>query len=468
MSAILCGSIVDMLAFFYIGFAILAVLSIGVSLVLTSHAWEHLRYARGSFRVDRTPCFLGRIGLIVPCKGADFALKENISCLFNQEHEDYEIYFVVESADDPACRIIRKILSTQSHINAYLIVAGETTHGGQKIHNLLCGYRALTPEVETIVFADSDVAPKRDWLTQLTIPLRLVNVHAVTSYRWFLPQRSGFANFLLFSINSAVMGLVCSRRQSVIWGGSWAILRETFRRSEIPDRWNACLSDDLFATARLNQLRLNIYFEPRCVVPSSLDFRVSTMWEFLCRQCFMGRWYLNKSWLLGVAHTSLSMLVFWGGLLCGGGLLLSGQPMLGSIGFAMAGLLWAQAAIRSKWRQAAGCFYVRSQKTPLQRARWFDFYCYPLTLTVLWTALCSVAAQRFVRWKGIGYRVGKAGDVQIIDREPSANTISGPLVIASSMAVAQPKHGSTEQRPTLSLYTEEKEITKRSMNRRIA
>jgi ceramide glucosyltransferase len=167
-----------MLAFLYIGFAILAVLSIGVSFVLTGHAWEHFRYARGSFRVDRTPCFLGRIGLIVPCKGADFALKENLSCLFSQDYEDYEIYFVVESADDPACGIIRKILSSQSHIPAYLIVAGETTHGGQKIHNLLCGYRALTPETR-LAHPVNDPPSASERTCRYQLPL------VCTSAEWF-------------------------------------------------------------------------------------------------------------------------------------------------------------------------------------------------------------------------------------------------------------------------------------------
>ena len=333
-------------------FSALTVLVLVVSLLLTFHVWEHRRFARGCFRRDRVPQLAGRIGLIVPCKSIDFSLKENLECLLDQNYWDYEVYFIVESIDDPACRVIRKLLSSESRVRAHLIVAGEAVDSGQKIHNLMSGYHALTPEIKTMVFADSDVAPDRDWLSRLVAPLDAVGVHAVTSYRWFMPQRSSLGNFLLFSINAAAMGLICSRRQSVIWGGSWAISRETFRRSEIPKMWKANLSDDLVATSRLDQLRLNIYFEPRCVVPSSLDYRFSAMWEFLCRQCFMGRWYMNKRWLMGIVYTSLSMLAFWGGLLGGGIFLLSGRPLEAAIGLVTAVFLdtgW------SSFQLAPGC-----------------------------------------------------------------------------------------------------------------
>ena len=457
-----------MSAIFFISFAIVAALSMAISLTLTCHVWEHLRYVRGSCGVDRTAVSLGRVGLIVPCKGLDFTLKENIRSFFDQDYKDYEIYFVVESPDDPACGVVRKMLSTYSHVAAYLIIAGESTAGGQKIHNLLSGYHALTADIETIVFADSDVAPQCDWLSQLVTPLERISVHAVTSYRWFLPQRYDLANLLLFSINAAAMGMICSRRQSVIWGGSWAISRETFEQSDIPLQWSRYLSDDLFATNKLNRLRLNIFFEPRCVVASSSDFNISNMWEFLRRQCFMGRWYLKKSWLLGVVHTSLSMLVFWGGLLGGAGLLLTGQSVSGSMGLTLACLLWIQAGIRSKWRQTAGDLYLKTQNRHLQRARWFDVCCYPLTLTVLWAALCSVAAQRFIRWKGIGYQVDQTGKVRFIEREPNPCQTNGPLVVGSSLALSQTKQSEMDERPKLSLYTQENETEVRSIRRRAA
>ncbi len=145
--------------------------------------------------------------------------------------------------------------------------------------------------------------------------------------------------------------------------------------------------------------------------------------------------------------------------------MLTGQPLPGSIGLSLSCLLWVQAAIRSKWRQTAGDLYIKNQNPHLQRARWFDICCYPLTLTVLWAALCSVAAQRFIRWKGIGYQVGRSGKVRFIEREPSPCQTNDPLVVGSSLALSQTKQGETEERPKLSLYTQENKTEVRSIRR---
>ena len=444
-----------MLTILFVGFAALAALAITASIVLTFHAWEHRRFARGCFRMDREPFRAGRIGVIVPCKGIDFQLKENLACLLDQNYHDYEVYFVVEHFDDPACGVIRMLLDSEKRISAQLIVSGESFEDGQKIHNLLCGYQALSPEVKTIVFADCDVAPDRDWLSRLVAPLDKVNVHAVSSYRWFVPQRSSFANLLLFSINAAAMGLVCSRRHAVLWGGSWAVSREVFNGVEMPQRWKSYLSDDLVATARFNRLRLNIYFEPRCVVQSALDYSLAGMWEFLRRQCFMGRQYLPKRWIVGVAHASLSMLAFWGGLLGGGVLALNGHPLQGGIGILTACLLWCFSAIRSRWRQDAGRLYMHSKSHHLQRAQWFDLCCYPLTIAMLWVALCSVAIARCIRWRGITYHLGNSGKILGVDRESTTKVVKGPFVIASSLSSLQKRANGDEEVPLLSLYTDE-------------
>jgi len=438
----------------FVVFITLAVLVTGTSFLLTCHFWEHRRFARGSFRVDREPHFVGRVGLIVPCKGVDIKLKENLACLFDQSYDDYEIYFVVEQQNDPACKVIRKLIHEESRTAAHLIVSGLTQEHGQKIHNLLCGYQALSPEVKTIVFADCDVAPDRDWLSRLVAPLDKVNVHAVSSYRWFMPQKDTFANFLLASINAAAMGLVCSRRQAVIWGGSWAVSRRTFNGAEIPQRWQSYISDDLVATSRFNRLRLNIHFEPRCVVKSPVDYSFVGMWEFLRRQCFMGRRYLPKRWIAGVAYTSLSMLAFWGGLLGGAALAVSGRPVAGSLGLATAGVLWILSALRARWRQDASRLYVRDETLGLKRARWFDICGYPLTLTTLWCGLVSVAVARCIRWRGIAYHLSRKGAVLRVEREYTPEKVQGPLLIASTANLPQ-REPIPAEFPRLALYSDE-------------
>ncbi|MBC18761.1 MAG: hypothetical protein CMJ74_00685 [Planctomycetaceae bacterium] len=443
-----------MFAIAALGFLVLATLSITASFLLTCHAWEHRRFTRGGFAIDRQARFVGRVGVIVPCKDIDLKLKENLRCLFDQTYDNYEIYFVVERVQDPAWHIIRKLIDSENHVTAHLIVAGQSFEQGQKIHNLLCGYRSLAPDIQTIVFADCDVAPDRDWISRLTAPLQLVNVHAVSSYRWFSPQTNSFANFLLSSINFSAMGLICSRRAPVIWGGSWAISRTVFRGAEIPLRWEGLLSDDLYATARINQLRLNTYFQPRCIVRSPIDYSFSNMWEFLRRQCFMGRRYLPQRWIAGLAYTSLSMAAFWGGLLGGTSLAIAGRPQEGFAGIAVAAMLWALNVIRARLQHQAAKLYMQNEYKNQQLARWFDFCCYPLSLTTLWWALLSVAFTRCISWRGIVYHLDRSGTVLRVERDNVPRNVEGPMLNSSS-SNPSPSIVPEPEIPQLKLHIEE-------------
>ena len=130
-----------------------------VSLLLTSQAFEHRRFARS--RSQRPPDDFRRrqVALFVPCKGADVDLEANLRALFEQNYDNYEIVFAVESDDDPACRTIRRVMDQYPGIPSRLVVAGISESTGQKVHNLLVATENLPPNSEILVFVDADVCP---------------------------------------------------------------------------------------------------------------------------------------------------------------------------------------------------------------------------------------------------------------------------------------------------------------------
>lgn len=401
----------------------IASLALVTSILLTLHAWEHRRYARTSFKQELKRPGSGHVAVIVPCKGVEFSLADNLRRLLVQDYDDYEVHFVVESAADLACSVIRKLIAEKPKVAVQLIVAGRATNCGQKIHNLSVATGRLDETVKTVVFVDSDAAPERDWLARLVAPLIRCNVNAVTSYRWFVPRRATLANLLLCSINATAMGLVCSRRQAVLWGGSWAISQKAFSQTDVRLSWQGCLSDDLIASQRMDKMRLNVKFEPQCVVTSSVDYDGKAMWEFLRRQCFVGRWYRTRTWLLSLAFTTVSMTTFWGGLILAVILSMSGFQIAAGSSLAVACSLWAMASVRAIWRHDAGRLFVQKQTAELEWARLFDICAYPLVLAVSWLGILSAAVGRSVWWRGIGYRIGKRGKVVLLANEngPSEN-----------------------------------------------
>ena len=76
----------------------IASLALVTSILLTLHAWEHRRYARASFKQELKRPGSGLVAVIVPCKGVEFSLADNLRRLLVQDYDDYEVHFVVESA----------------------------------------------------------------------------------------------------------------------------------------------------------------------------------------------------------------------------------------------------------------------------------------------------------------------------------------------------------------------------------
>ena len=109
----------------------------------------------------------GRVALFAPCKGLDIDLEANLRALLEQDYDDYEITFIVESTDDPACPAIRRAMATHSSVPARVVVAGRATDSGQKVHNLRVATEHLSRQIKYLAFVDSDARPRPQWLRSL-------------------------------------------------------------------------------------------------------------------------------------------------------------------------------------------------------------------------------------------------------------------------------------------------------------
>ena len=85
------------------GLAVLQAVLVGMQ------TWEHRRFARS--RLNNVPPggAGGRAVLFVPCRGSDVGLERNLDRLYLQDYANYEIRFIVESPDDPAWPVIRRV-----------------------------------------------------------------------------------------------------------------------------------------------------------------------------------------------------------------------------------------------------------------------------------------------------------------------------------------------------------------------
>ena len=238
---------------FWITYLVLAGAAVVQALLLLLQTWENRRYSRSCMRDLARHRPSGRAVILAPCKGSEPALRQNLLALFQQDYPDYEITFIVQQASDPACAVIGRLMAEHPDVTARLLVAGRASHCGQKVHNLRAGAAALGPQVRYLVFVDSDARPRPEWLRAAIGELERPDLGATSGYRWFMPSRPSLAHHVLYSINCNLISLLSSRNHYMIWGGSWAIRRDTFEATGLREAWKGTLSDDLVASGVLRR-----------------------------------------------------------------------------------------------------------------------------------------------------------------------------------------------------------------------
>ena len=394
-------------------YLLIAIAALLVHLALVLQVWEHRRFTRRRFRVEIPGKFTTRVALIVPCKGVEAGLHGNLRALATQDHPNHEMIFVVESPTDPAVQVIQEVLAEKASAPGRLVIAGRTTRCAQKVHNLRVATRDLPPSIGTIAFADSDIQVGRHWLRALVSEVSNPKFGAVTSYRWMVPKRTTLGNLLLFSMNSATMSLSGPNGREPIWGGTWAISRDLFEVSGLREKWSRSLTDDLTASAHLEQFGVRVRFEPRCVPISSIDYPFWNTWEFLRRQLFIGRIYRPKLWRLCFAAVTASVVGFWSSAAFLAWALWL-RPADAWLPATVLAVLYGFAALRAWWRQDAGRLHVRRATAPLRAARIFDVCSFPVSALALWIGFLSSAVGNRIRWRGTEYHIGADRQITVL------------------------------------------------------
>lgn len=405
--------------FWTVAYLVLAGLAIGQSLVLALQTWEHRRYVRSCMRGLEGHLPTGHVAVLAPCKGLDVALEGNLRALLRQDYHDYEIRFIVESADDPACPLIRRVIAEHPGVAARLVVAGRTTESGQKVHNLRAGTAGLPPQVEYLAFVDSDARPRPEWLRLLVARLFKPGMGAVTGYRWFVPARGSIANRLLYSINCGVMSLLGRSSHYFVWGGSWGIRRDVFDAIGLHEAWKGTLSDDLVASRRLRRAGIAVRFEPACVVASPLDDSMRQMYMFVRRQYLVGRFYVPNWWVFGLCAATLANLAWLSSLIGLGCGLVGGSPPVW-LPAAVAWVLYLLSVHRGLVRQSLVGTHFPERRGELRTAGRFDTWAGPVVGLVNWLGMLGSLFGRHITWRGITYRVSPGGQIRVVGREAEA------------------------------------------------
>ena len=399
----------------WIAYLAVAGLAIVQALLLALQAWEHRRYARSCLRDVPQHRPRGRAMVLAPCKGADFALEENLRGLLGQDYDDFEITFIVEDATDPAAGVIRRVLAEHPAAAARLLVAGRATQSGQKVHNLRAATASVPPQVSYLVFLDSDAQPRPEWLRSMIARLAAGEAAVVTGYRWFTPDAASLAHKILYTINCTIMSLLGRNSQYMVWGGSWAVRRDTFDALGLHRAWQGTLSDDLVASRVFRRAKCRVSFQPAGVVGSPLSLSAAETLSFIRRQYLIARHYADLWWLLAIVSGTLRtpLVGYAAGNRLWTGLRQAGAVLPAAVGAA----LYALGACRGWIIQDLAGVYFPDRAAALRPFRRFAVWASPLAAMVEWLVLASTVLGRQIVWRGIHYRFLPRGRIVLAGRD---------------------------------------------------
>ncbi|MCO6459143.1 MAG: glycosyltransferase [Pirellulaceae bacterium] len=397
---------------------LLFALPVALSTLLVLHHWESRRLFRSRLREYAAKAAswpTPPVSLIAPVKGADPGMEGNLRALLELDYPCYEVIFVVEDASDPAVGVIAGLLRTPPPVPARMVIAGRGDLVGQKVHNLLQATARLPGKTRVLAFVDADARPAAGWLRILVNRLRTGGVGASTGYRWMVPERRTLPNLMVYSINSCVATLLGRHHWNVIWGGSWALDRETFDRHGVAAAWQDKLTEDVVATRVLWQAGLQVTYEPGCLCASPLDVDFRQAIAFMRRQFFLVRVYAPTMWILGLVFSSILQLGLLASLLATGIAICAGSPQWWVPAVSL-GALYGCGVARAWLRQNAAGHVLSELREKLTAERWFDILAGPICGLAGWLVMLSSAFGHSTVWRGIRYTLNRDGQVTSVSR----------------------------------------------------
>jgi cellulose synthase/poly-beta-1,6-N-acetylglucosamine synthase-like glycosyltransferase len=295
---------------------IIAIALILSQLLFIYHTGRNYHYALTKYKKKRLS-YRPRTALIVPCKGLDSAFQQNITSFFNQDYENYLLWFVVADKADPAyaplCELKDRLSQSSKADEVQVLVAGYAQSCSQKVHNLLYCCRRIGSDIEALAFADSDICVRSDWLSHIVHPLRYPKSGAASGYRWFVPKKNNLASLALSAVNAKIAQLLGNTPFNQAWGGSMAIRVDTFRELDIDKIWLKALSDDLSLSYAVKKAGKKVVFVPACLVASYISTTWRELFEFGRRQFLITRISAPGTWWFGLSSSLYSILGLWGG-----------------------------------------------------------------------------------------------------------------------------------------------------------
>ncbi|QRF74927.1 N-glycosyltransferase [Thermoplasmatales archaeon] len=246
--------------------------------------------------------FSPRTLVIVPCRGADFSLRENILSLMKQEYGNYETVAVVDSMDDPSVPVLNEV-------GIRIIPSNFACTGCSGKVRAIASALSKYDEFQAYVIADSDIIAEKNWLGDLVSPLKDEKYGIVTTFPYFRPV-GGFWSRVKLVWGFVGLGMMESDITRFGWGGSLAFRRELISTDERMRLFSSSVSDDIALTKLTKSEGKKIFYarSAQPVINSPDNF--STFIEWANRQTALSESSSPSVFRYGILFFGASDLLF--------------------------------------------------------------------------------------------------------------------------------------------------------------
>jgi cellulose synthase/poly-beta-1,6-N-acetylglucosamine synthase-like glycosyltransferase len=186
----------------YLFYAYLLVISV---FALISTCLAIPRYKDYKFRAKRHPKTL----VIVPCKGVDYKMDENLTSFKLQGYRNYDIIAVIDNSDDTAVQHLKAIGLK------YIIADKRPTKGSGKVNAIATAIKKFR-KYEIYVIADSDILVKDNWLSELVAPFSDERTGLSTSYPYFRAEAGFWSRVKMVWVVLSRLEIKCLAKKSLI------------------------------------------------------------------------------------------------------------------------------------------------------------------------------------------------------------------------------------------------------------
>ena len=390
-------------------FVFLALGLLAMSLKSLIGGFSFLSYFRSFTASLTTSDSSPHVSILIPVRGVDEGLKENIEAILDQEYHSFEVTVICDEESDAAFDELSDLIATKK-ISVKITDRVEGQSG--KITKLISGVSSLSSVAEVVVFADSDARPGRLWLRSLVDALDGENIGAATGYRWFFSSSSSIATEIRSSWNASVASVLgADPKKNFCWGGSTAIRRDRLVSLDIVNKWRGALSDDYVMMKAIRDAGLGIAFVPTAMTASieNCDFR--GLMEFTTRQMKITRVYAPSFWIPALIGSAIHCLVvIWSFAI----LLFSSDEIIRVFTILTLSLVWGFSVGKAGLRMSAMEIVMPKHFERLLSQRKWQMLLWSVTPFIFLYNCGAALFSREIVWRGIRYRMISPNETEVL------------------------------------------------------